>query len=175
MGDRSADADSTKLLAYGAMAAGALAGGYFLLRHLFAVEEPPIRVRRNSIHLDLLGQGKWRYDNHGRFWWIPALPRRNPYYRIQTTTNSGACDLTRIDAAIATFHHSTGEWVQLDARTKRTKVTASQGLFVSADETKLVMCRPGYVMELVVKTEDGSRHSCTFAEGQFLEATAVDP
>jgi hypothetical protein len=153
-----------------------VAGGLLVLKHLLTGDEPPIRVRGGSIHVDLQGSPKWKYDEGDDSWWIPSTGRRNAHYKVRVATNTpAACSgLTHPKVKSVRFVHSTGNWVNLDASSRKTRVTSNKELYLSSDERQLVLCETGYIQAIKITIGNTTTEVCRFSDGQFSEALATD-
>ena len=168
-GSRSIDAQ----VILGAGAIGALLGGamVWLLRTFRAGDEPPIRVKGGSVHLDVLSStAVWKQQGpSGKKWMLHASgPRGKEEYDVSIIASSPNCAEKSPSGRLVRIEFTEGKvirWVELQAPGKRTKVTdASDPLTLTNADRRLSLSGSGYISKIIV---DGS--VCEFSSADELD------
>ena len=149
--------------AFAALLTGTVSYGVFKL--LAAGDEPPIRVRHRSIILEVVHVSQhWRQvGSDQRHWKLSQGTRRGDEYQLYfAPTNPAHChNAVNVRGLVVRFvlNNDQQMWVQLQSTNRKTDVTSSVPLELSADEKELSF---GGVENFVTSiTVDGTER-CSF-------------
>lgn len=182
MGDGQGMSTTKKvLIGLGIVAVGVLA--YSLLTT--TSEEPPIRVKKGSMNLDLVTTNanprkeSWKKDDAQGRAWSPTGNRENSKELYQLTWDiSAACPTPVPTEAKRVRVWHTGGWVDIKHQTKRTKLNASGTLSVTTDARRIRYegsAGTGVDKVEVWPNPNGSdQWTCTFAPDTFKGVCLCD-
>ena len=166
MGDGQSMSTTKKvLIGLGIVAVGVLA--YALLT---TSEEPPIRVKKGSMHLDLLTSGQgWNQDSPDGKVWSPKGSGKNPSHKY---TLMWSLDGTPCENPLPTQANRVEVWysdatnVEIKHQpSHKSQLIGSTTLSMTNDERRLTYGVGGYVARIRVTP---GNFSCTFTAGEFL-------
>jgi hypothetical protein len=167
MGDGQGMSTTKKvLIGLGIVALGVLA--YQLLTT--TSEEPPIRVKKGSMHLDLLTTGAgWNQDDSDGKEWSPKGSGQNSAHKYALTWSLNG---TPCEGALPTEANRVEVWysdsTKVDIKhqpSHKSKLTGSATLSKTNDERRLTYGLAGFVAR--VRVTPGN-FDCSFSAGEFL-------
>lgn len=172
MGDGQGMSTTQKvLIALGIVAVGVLA--YSLLTT--TSEEPPIRVKKGSIILDLVSTGteQWQQNPSDKTWFISDGENSNEEYGIglKIEGNPSQCQNVPAKAKIVTVTFSSGVDFRLQHQQKKTKVNAPNGT-VKKSPTRIEYPFQGYITKLDFQG-GGPGGGCQFADEYGLKSLCL--
>ena len=182
MGDGQSMSRTKKaLIGLGIVAAGVLA--YQLLTT--TSEEPPIRVKKGSMDLDVVTtransrKEDWKMDDAQGKAWSPTGSRENSHQLYQLTWDTSAtCPSAFPTQARRVRVWHSGTWVDIQHQTKRTKLNASGRLSKTTDPRRIRhegLAGTGIDKVEVWPNPDGSdQWTCTFAPDKFKAICLCD-
>ena len=155
----------------GAFLLGAAAtGAAILLFKSLTSDEPPIRVRGGSMHLDLVcaGPEEWMPDTGNGVWFISGGENANEEYTIALDVRpaTSTCQNVPAKAKVVEVTYSKGERLNLQHVNKRTKVNGPQGV-VKGAARRLDYTEEGYIKRLEFRG-GGQQGSCDFTDATGL-------
>ena len=151
------------LAALTAAAIGVLVGAGVTLGILYVTssgDEPPIRVRNGSIQLEV-GASTWKQT--GNVWKISGGAKQvDSYWLYLAPTNPAACQSPKINGNGIVFGLNDGTQVRVESKNRKTEVTSTRPLTLSADK-KTLSYGGGDVYITEIRLDGASGSQCTFA------------
>src|SRR5262245_3699527 len=126
-------------------------------------DEPPIRVRGGTMHLDLLAQGDQDFEpdsqSDKKKWHIKGLPKRdrNDFLVVVVSANAN-CNGKVASANKVDVLYSDGQSVEFKSNSNNTKITATKDLNHLSAKYLKYETSGGYVSEVKVDNQS----LCTF-------------
>jgi hypothetical protein len=113
------------------------AGAVWLLSSLTTGDEPPIRVRNGSIQLEVLHSTR-HWQQTGNVWKISQGTRLvDSYWLYFAPTNPAECKAVKANGNKIRFIMDDGTEVVVESKNKKTEVSSTIPLTLSADEKTL--------------------------------------
>ena len=128
-----------------------------------AGDEPPIRVRGGSMHLDLLTEGDRDFEkdnpNDKKKWHIKDSPNRdrNNFIVVVVSANAG-CNGKVVSAGKVDVVYSDGQSVEFKSNNNHTKITAQNDLDQPAAKSLRYAVNGGFISAVKVDNQN----LCTF-------------
>lgn len=166
----------TRTQFYVALATAAALGaalGYFGGKILRTSDEPPIRVRGGSMHLELMcgGPEEWMPDTGAGTWFISDGLNPGGEYTIALDAQPGICQNVPAKARIVEVSYSNNETVTLQHVGQRTKVHGPAGVVKGAPR-RLDYTENGFIQKLVFRG-NGPPVECTFGAATALRGVCL--
>lgn len=156
----------------GALVLGGLLGGggcYLLLQHSLS-EEPPIRVKKGSMDIELLGAAEWVPDTADPASWIPSPGGNRNMYHVKLFTYGSPCETPPPATAVwAKVTYGDGQHVRISAAGNQTKLKPKDPLVKLA---RTLLSHPGLGGRYVTKVEltgGSAPWQCSFAQDTFQQ------
>lgn len=170
-GSEASASDKMKLaLAAGGAALLAAAATYYYLTSK-AGDEPPIRVKGGSIHLELIHNSKsWKEDGNRRKWKLSGGTRGSNTLAVYLAPKNAAhCSVTYASADYVEFVYSDGTTIEIRPINNKTKVTSS-GDLTKSDDQNLMYQKPGGFIDVI---KVGGQEVCNFSEPGQLHGVLI--
>lgn len=156
----------------GLLAGAAIAGAVLWCLRLFrAGDEPPIRVKGGSLHLDLHKGGTWQRLGGSGKWRISTGQRSREEYCVSISGSGKGCSVPCGRRVKITYTDGARvDVVEIKAPGLNTMVESTRALTLASGGTRLTLPGSGFISRIEV---DG--HVCDFAQGEFDEAELTEP
>src|SRR5688500_791280 len=146
-----------------AIGAGAVIG-YFSI--MATGDEPPIRVKNGgSIHLEVLHSTRhWKpVGNDGMKWKISQGTRLvDSYWLYLAPTNAAECKSSKANGNKIKFSLDDGTEILVESKNKKTEVTSTKALTLSADE-KILSYGANAIFIKEIRFDGAADYLCQFA------------
>jgi hypothetical protein len=164
--------DPSQAALIGAGFAGALLGGavVWCLRLFRAGDEPPIRVKGGSLHIDATGGATWKMQGtDGKKWKLDKGSKNSDEYDVSIVASGSGCVNNAPRGKRVTLTYSDGTTVEIKAAGNNTMVASSERLTLGNGDQRLTYSGTGYIRQVDVDSS-----TCTFASGDFNHAWLAD-
>jgi hypothetical protein len=165
-----------KALQIGGLIAGLGLLGYLIYKATTAGEEPPIRVKKGSMTIEILAAGgeQWADEQAGNWGLQSDGENSGEQYKIEITTSGMTCQSPPATAKRVVLSYSDGQTATFKHTLKKTKLAFKYNRNILRPNPKILEYTAAgdesqYVTEIAVHTPMGGEPwRCSLDTGQFV-------